>query len=80
MALAQLPTSTATTRLKEPRKGAPRTLGRQKVPRGQRLPKYLLIRGPSEFAAQARSAWGPRDYGPRRGIAVAEENLLIGSS
>ena len=29
MALAQFPTPTATTRLKEPRKGAPRTLGRQ---------------------------------------------------
>ena len=51
----------ATLRLKEPREGAPRTLGRQKVLRDLRLRKYLLICGPCKFAAQARSAWGPRD-------------------
>ena len=60
----------ATLRLKEPREGAPRTLGRQKVLRDLRLRKYLLICGPRKFAAQARSAWGPRDgtkalHGPR---------------
>jgi len=68
--LARLPTSSATLRLKESREGAPRTLGRQKVPRDQKLWKHLLICGPSKFAAQARSAYGPRDrtkalYGPR---------------
>ena len=70
MSLARFPTSSATLRLKESREGAPRTLGRQKVPRDQRLRKYLLICGPSKFAAQARSAYGPRDrtqalHGPR---------------
>ena len=79
MSLTRFPTSSATLRLKEPREGAPRTLGRQKVPRNQRLRKYLLICGPSKFAAQARSAWRPTDYGPRRGITVAEDNLLLGN-
>ena len=66
-------------RLKESREGTPRTLGRQKVPRDRRLQKYLLICGPSKLATQARSAWGPRDYGPHQGIAVAEDNLLLGT-
>ena len=51
----------------------------KKALRDQRLRKYLLICGPSKFATQARSAWGPRDNGPRRGIAVAEDNLLLGT-
>ena len=79
MSPAQFPTPSATLKLKESREGASRTLGRQKVPRDLRLRKYLLICGPSKLAAQARSAWGPRDYGPRRGIAVAEDNLLLGT-
>jgi len=45
--------TSATTRLKEPRGGAPRTSGHPKVPRGQRLWKYLLICGPRKFAAHA---------------------------
>ena len=45
----------ATTRLKEPRGGARRTSGHPEVPRGQRLWKYLLICGPSKFAAHALS-------------------------
>ena len=76
---ARFPTPSATTRLKEPREGAPRTLGHQKVPRGQRLRKYLLIYGPSRFTAQARTTWGPRDYGPCRGIISAENNHLFGT-
>ena len=67
-------------RLKDSREGASRTLGRQRVPRNQRLQKCLLICGASEFAAQARFAWEPRGYGPRRGIAIAEDNLLLGTS
>ena len=59
MSPARFPTPSVTAILKEPRKGAPRTLGRQKVPRDQRLRKCLLICGPSKFAAQARSAWRP---------------------
>ena len=67
---AQFPMSSATLGLKEPRKGAPRTLGRQKVLRDLRLRKFLLNYGPRKFAAQARSVWGPRDgtkalHGPR---------------
>ena len=67
---ARVPTPSATLGLKESREGAPRTLGRQKVPRDLRLRKYLLICGLSKFAAQARSAGGPRDrtkalHGPR---------------
>ena len=61
MSPARFPTPSATLGLKESREGAPRTLGRQKVPRDLRLRKYLLICGPSKFAAQARSAWGPKD-------------------
>ena len=56
MSPARFPMPSATVRLKEPREGAPRTLGRQKVPHDLRLRKYLLIYGPSKFAAQARSA------------------------
>ena len=67
---ARFPMPSATLRLKEPRKGAPRTLRRQKVLHDLRLWKYLLNYGPRKFAAQARSAWGPRDetkalHGPR---------------
>ena len=67
---ARFPMPSATLRLKESRKGAPRTLGRQKVLRDLRLRKYLLKCGPRKFAAQAHSAWGPRDgtkalHGPR---------------
>ena len=74
----------ATRRLKEPHEGAPRTLGRQKVPRDLRLRKYLLICGPRKFAAQARSAWGPRDgtkalHGPRT-QAYGETNCSDGES
>ena len=61
MSPARFPTPSATLGLKESREGAPRTLGRQKVPRDLRLRKYLLICGPSKFAAQARSAWEPKD-------------------
>ena len=67
---ARFPMPSATLRLKKPRKGAPRILGRQKVLRDLRLRKYLLNCEPRKFAAQARSAWGPRDetkalHGPR---------------
>ena len=67
---ARFPMPSATLRLKEPRKGAPRTLRRQKVLRDLRLRKCLLNCGPRKFAAQARSAWGSRDetkalHGPR---------------
>ena len=70
MSPARFPMPSATLRLKEPREGTPRTLGRQKVPHDLRLRKYPLIYGPSKFAAQARSAQGPRDgtkalHGPR---------------
>ena len=61
MSPARVPTPSATLGLKESREGVPRTLGRQKVPRDLRLRKYLLICGPGKFAAQARSAWGPKD-------------------
>ena len=79
---ARFPMPSATLRLKEPREGAPRTLGRQKVPRDLRLRKYLLICGPSKFAALARSAWGPRDrtkalHGPRT-QAYGETNCSDG--
>ena len=75
--LARFPMPSANLRLKESREGAPRTLGRQKVPRDQKLQKCLLICGLSKIAAQARSVWGTSDYGPRRGITVAEDNLLL---
>ena len=54
--LARFPMPSATLRLKEPREGVPRILGRQKVPRDLRIRKYPLICGPSKFVAQARSA------------------------
>ena len=36
------------------------------------------ICGPNKFAAQARSAWKPTDYGPHQGITFAEDNFLLG--
>ena len=77
MSLARFPTSSATLRLKESREGAPRTLGRQKVPRNQRLRKYLLICGPSKFAAQARSSIGAQ--GQNQGLAWSLDSSLWGN-
>ena len=84
MSPARFPGPSATMRLKESREGTPRILGRQKVPRDRRLRKYLLICGPSKLAAQARSAWGPRDrikalHGPRT-QAYGETNYSDGES
>ena len=67
----------ATLRLKEPREGAPRTLGRQKVPRDLRLRKYPLIFGPSKFATQARFSTGAQ--GQNQGLAWSSDSSLWGN-
>ena len=77
MSLARFPTSSAALRLKESRESAPRTLGRQKVPRDLRLWKYPLIFGPSKFAAQARFSIGAQ--GQNQGLAWSSVSSLWGN-
>ena len=77
MSLTRFPTSSATLRLKESREGAPRTLGRQKVPRDLRLWKYPLIYGPSKFAAQVRFSTGAQ--GQNQGLAWFSDSSLWGN-
>ena len=75
--LAQFPTSSSAVGFEDPREGAPRTLGRQKVPRGLRLRKYPLILGPSEFAAQAQFSTGAQ--GQNQGLAWSSDSSLWGN-
>ena len=75
--LAQFPTSSSAVGLGDPREGAPRILGRQKVPRDLRLRKYPLIFGPSKFAAQAQFNTGAQ--GQNQGLAWSSDSSLWGN-
>ena len=57
---ARFPIPSATLRLKETREGAPRTLGRQKVPRDLRLRKCPQFVGPVNSQPRPVQHRGPR--------------------